>query len=80
MVLTFSHKHKKKKKQKQKNKTHLHVEQLAQNIYQMLAEDLKSLKRARNPPHNCPAVTAAKSSGHCLHLPMGQRCFPGPCK
>ena len=46
MALTFSHKHIKKKKKD------LHVEQLAQNIYWTLVEDLRLPKRARNHPHN----------------------------
>ena len=33
-------------------KNHAPVEWLAQNIYWMLAEDLKPPKRGRNPPHN----------------------------
>ena len=34
------------------SKKSLHVEQLAQNIYWLLAEDLRPLKRARYPSHN----------------------------
>lgn len=33
-------------------KPHLYVEQFAQNIYRTLAEELKTPRRARNPPHN----------------------------
>ena len=43
MKLTFSHKHTKK--------TLSTLEWFVQNIYWMLAEDLKPLKMARNPPH-----------------------------
>ena len=43
VVLTFSHKHIKKK---------LHVEQLAQNIYRILAEEFKPRERGRNRPKN----------------------------
>ena len=45
MTLIFSKKHIKKKKNP-------HIEQFTQNIYRMVAEDLKPPKRARNTPHN----------------------------
>ena len=38
--------------QKKKKKPIYHVEQFSQNIYWMLAEDLKPPKRARNVPYN----------------------------
>ena len=44
MMLTFTHKH--------IEKSQLHVEQFSRNIYGTLTENLETLQRARNPPHN----------------------------
>lgn len=46
MTLTFSHKHIKKNNNNNK-KTHPHVERSAQNIYLMLAKDLKTSKKEK---------------------------------
>lgn len=46
VTLTFSHKHI-KKNNNNNNKTHPHVERSAQNIYLMLAKDLKTSKKEK---------------------------------
>ena len=72
MVLTFTHKH--------IEKSQLHVEQFSRNIYGTLTENLETLQRARNPPHNWVEQKEKKNREREKESGQNQNHFEGAVK